>query len=348
MDNQLSFQPFLSFRKPLKNQGDKVLISDAWNCKRFLIKREDLFEALSGSFAKKPLPKHLKSINESGMIDNMELSKEDAEKVRHWWARGWHPSLDYYLWSRCGHYCDEHDPTKKHRRETLESYLKAGGPPPRLKPKGASLALPEPQKPVWTVSLAEILLRRESVRRYVPKPISQEALSAVLWHGLSQVRYFRKRPIEDPTDYLKSMGSAFDFYLVIYNVDHVAPGAYYYDITEHTLTPTNCGNFRKEMFHILRYMPAPGTATCTLIMVADFAQYQWRYRHERALRHLYFESGRIAPKALVTAMRYNLGMLLTPAQIDSKTVELLNIDPIRQCPIYTLTMGLDEKLLACT
>ena len=325
-----------------------MLMSDSWNCKRFLIKRKDLFEALCNSFAKKPIPQHLKPILESGIVDNTELSADDVVKVKHWWDRGWHPSLDYYLWSRYGHYCDEHDPTKERRRETIQNYLKIGWPPPRLMPKGDSSQLPEPQEPLWNATLGERLLQRRSVRKYISDPVSSAVLSSVLWHGLHETRCFRKRPIEGPTDYLKSMGSAFDFYLVIYDVNNINPGAYYYDIVDHTLTPIKSGNFRKAMLKILRLMPAPATAMCTLVLVADFAQYQWRYRHERALRHLYFESGRIAQKALVTAMQYNLGVLLTPAQVDSKLIELLDIDRVRQCPIYTITMGLDERLLTHT
>jgi nitroreductase len=93
------------------------------------------------------------------------------------------------------------------------------------------------------------------------------------------------------------------------------------------------------MARILLGMRAPETAAWTLVIVSDFAQYQWRYRHERALRHLYMATGRIAQRILVVGHTYGLGSLPTPAMHDLDCCDLLGIDAETHAPVYSLTMG---------
>jgi SagB-type dehydrogenase family enzyme len=132
---------------------------------------------------------------------------------------------------------------------------------------------------------------------------------------------------------------AFDFHLVVFSVAGLEPGIYRYRVAEHDLVHQSHDELRARMRSVLIGMKAPQTASWTLLVSADFAQYQWRYRHERALRHIYMASGRIAQRVLLVGHAYGLGTLPTPATRDFPTIELLQLDPTRQAPIYTLTMG---------
>jgi SagB-type dehydrogenase family enzyme len=161
----------------------------------------------------------------------------------------------------------------------------------------------------------------------------------VLAHGLEDVRERRRLQPGDNLDYLRTHGIAFDFHVVAYGVEGLEPGVYGYRVAQHELVLQRAGDFRQAMRSVLIGMKAPDTASWTLFMSADFLQYQWRYRHERALRHLYMTSGRLAQRLLVVAQAYRLGTLPTPATRDAETIELLQLDAFRQAPLYTLTMG---------
>jgi nitroreductase len=75
----------------------------------------------------------------------------------------------------------------------------------------------------------------------------------------------------------------------------------------------------------------------------DVSQYQWRYRHERALRNLYIESGNLFQRVLVVATALRLSGLPTPAFSDETVAALLNLNSVRQFPVYSLTFGMDPR-----
>jgi SagB-type dehydrogenase family enzyme len=140
---------------------------------------------------------------------------------------------------------------------------------------------------------------------------------------------------------LNSYGVAFDFYIVVFEVESLTSGIYFYDLRDHAVLLLRSGTFRPVMTGLLSNQAAPDTAGWTILLVADLPQYQWRYRHERALRNLYLEAGRIGQHLILTSTLFGLATLPTPALADRDLSALLQLDPVRQTPIYSLTMGLD-------
>jgi SagB-type dehydrogenase family enzyme len=268
-------------------------------------------------------------------------AKHDSDavrKLRHWWSRGWHPSLSYYLWSRNPRYADASDLTGDTRQALLNSYLDSELPLPPTQIKGERISLPSPRD-VPEVGLGNLLMRRRTIRGFHPDNLSSQALSSLLYFGLSDLRDRRSLAVQEPLDYLRSYGVAFDLYLIVYGVDDIQPGVYRYDIVEHCLAQILVDDLRDRMSNILLGMPGPRTAAVTVNILVDFPRYQWRYRHERALRHIYMASGRVAQRLIVVALAHGLGTLPTPATRDHDLCSLLGLDLSRQSPIYTLTMG---------
>ena len=255
-----------------------------------------------------------------------------------WWTRGWHPSLGYYLWSRHRRQVDFADGDGSVRRRVLRQYTVDKPLPPRIVTTGDPIDLPA-ASPLPAAALGDVLMARRTVRGYAPVPVGTRTLGDVLHHGLSDVRAIRELDLDDELNLLRSHGTPFEFYVANYRTEGLAPGIYHYDIRRHTLTPVNPGDHRPRMAKILLGMRAPETAAWTLVIVSDFAQYQWRYRHERALRHLYMATGRIAQRLLVVGHTYGLGSLPTPAMHDLDCCDLLGIDAEAHTPVYSLTMG---------
>ncbi|HEY2961684.1 MAG TPA: SagB/ThcOx family dehydrogenase [Pyrinomonadaceae bacterium] len=273
-----------------------------------------------------------------------EIDADSARHLAHWIERGWHTSLEYYLWSRHSKFIDENDSTGDLRRDAIRTYLEKQAPPARIKPEGEYLLLPAAVEAAENLSLGELLLRRRTQRTYRREPVSLSSLSSLLWFGLNAVRKTRASLTDnDLLSYLKSYGVAFDFYLVIYDVESLASGTYFYDIRDHAVLLSRAGLFRNEMTELLSNQPAPETAAWSIVLVADLLQYQWRYRHERALRNLYIEAGRIGQHLILTGTLFGLGTLPTPALSDRGLSALLQLDPLRQTPVYSLTMGLDRR-----
>ncbi len=260
--------------------------------------------------------------------------------LKHWHKRGWFPSDQFYLASRRWNYVDEFDHSGHIREQVLRRFLNDEGPPPdpaRLDGPQIEFEETEPPGPAGVVSL---LKQRVTARSFLPEPIAKPVLAGILHYGFAELRTrLGAVGADSPLSYLDSYGSAWDPYLAIFSVDDVEPGIYRYDITDHALTQVRSGDHRDELVSCLQGMNAPRLASFVLILVADFPRFQWRYRHEHALRRLYIETGIMAQELIVIAMSHGLGTLVTPAQRDSETLTLLDLPADRYCPVYTLTCG---------
>jgi SagB-type dehydrogenase family enzyme len=262
---------------------------------------------------------------------------------RHWQTRRWYPSDQYYVASRRWDYVDGTDRDGSIRAAAVENFLRSDGPPAEEQRRpGPRTALGDPAPPS-PASISTMLVTRRSGRAYVPEPVSLRQLSGLLWYGLERVRARRRATSPaSPLSYLDSYGSAWDFYLCVYNVAGIEPGVYRYEVLDHELTAVRPGQHRTAMIDILQGMHSPATAAWTLGLVADFPRYQWRYRHEHGLRRLYIESGMVSQELIILGMSYGLSTLVTPAQKDGAYLALHELSPDRFAPVYTLTMGLSR------
>lgn len=262
------------------------------------------------------------------------------KQMRHWWDRGWTSSLRYYLWSRGRPQLDARDTTGEIRSSVITNYLSEAEAPPR----DASDALPvvtlqEPTAIPETLTVGQLLLSRRSARSFPRRTASAGIFSSVLWHGLQNVRQRQQRIPKTPIDYLRSYGIAFDFHIAVFDVEGIEPGIYHYDIVKHCLLQYRLGDFRAQMTALLVGMQSPMTASWTLLISADVPRYQWRYRHEHALRNLYTGAGRVAQLVTLIGHAHDFGSVPTPALLDTNCSELFGLNPTTQIPIYTVTMG---------
>lgn len=268
-----------------------------------------------------------------------------ADGVRHWVERGWEPSLDLYLMSRGLSYvdaCADLEGGDAARGETVERFLAEEPCPRRAEVAGERLPLPAPA-PLARRQLGKVLMERRSVRRYARGATGAQAVSGLLWHGLDTVRGMRRAARSGrPIDLLLSFGVAFDFYLAVYDVDGLDRGLYAYDLEAHALV--RLGDLAPdEQVPWFWGMPGPLTAAGTVLLAADFRHFHWRYRHDRALRDLYIEAGRVGQRLIVAAGYAGLGTLVSPATRDAEVNGRLGLDPARRSVVYTLTFGVDAR-----
>jgi SagB-type dehydrogenase family enzyme len=328
-------------RPPSLAGGDAVL-SDACSGKKFAIPCDSLYYALEHVFtSNKNQGDWLGLISDLGIAIGVEVDALTLEKMRVWWDRGWYPSLHYYLWSRHCVYLDEYDPASRVREQTLKDYLVSEPPPSRVAYSGSTIELPRPDPLPVEETLGQVLLRRRTVRKFSLNRVRRMALSTILWHGLNRLSStrFQDDAQREPLELLKSYGVAVDFYLAIYNVEDIASGIYVYNYSHHSICLISEGDFRQDIRRLMWGQSAPLTGAWTIFLVLDFPQYQWRYRHERALRNLYIEIGRISQSLLLCAQALNCGSFPTPAFKDEETALLLKTNTYKQYPAYSITMG---------
>jgi len=260
-------------------------------------------------------------------------------QIRHWRERGWQPSLDWYLASRNRQFADLEDDFGRVRQRVINEYLEAAEAPEPVVPPGDPRPLVPGRLPDTSVELGALLLARSSVRRYDRAPVPEDLLASSLYFGLAAMRRRSQATGAGDTAYLGTYATLPDVYVVIYNVAGIDPGVYYYHLAEHAVILVRRGSLREQMQGILQGQPWPLTAGWTVVLVADFAQHQWRYRHESMLRKIYTHYGHFMQNLIVACEAFGLGNVPTPAHKDSELCALLQIDPARHAPLYTLTVG---------
>lgn len=331
--------------RPDPTSRESVILSDAWNRRRFRIHRRDLVRLLAPDEAHGGIDPIIHDVGTPANTQGGAITPVDQDRLRHWHERGWHPSLEYYLWSREIPYADLADTSGQKRQETLAAYLDESDPPLRIRPSGSAVPLGPSREPLPAMRVGDALTRRRTIRRYAPGSAELRDLSMILRRGLDPVRRARARSQQPGAlNQLRSHGVAFDFYLVVYEVAGLVPGVYFYPLNEELLLVRE-GEFRDPMCEYLQRQPGPMSAAWTIVLCADLAQYMWLYRHERALRNLYIEAGRIGQYLVIAGVAAGIGTLPTPAQNDGGVSEILGLVPRRQIPVYTLTMGLHRGFL---
>jgi|GEM_PF-994071 len=320
----------------------KVEISNGLLEKRVALSRRALMELVGGDLydaggAASRIRGRLDAIG----ITRASADRNTIEGIAHWRKRHWTYSLPYYLWSRRIAVADAGQNAAKEQRRIIGQYMSGNEPEPqhRVAAPANRLSLPEPTA-LPDEPLAHVFLRRHASFTLPERSMASATLSGILWYGLQSVRTARRAdPAADPGLYLRSFGSALDFYVVAYAIDGLEPGVYLYDVADHVLQPVHHQELRRPMQIALNGQQPPMTAACTLIMCAEFQRYQWRYRHERALRQLYVDTARIAQYAILVATSYRKYVHMSPAVNDAVILSMIRRNPAEDQVLYTLSIS---------
>ncbi|HEY5815288.1 MAG TPA: SagB/ThcOx family dehydrogenase [Solirubrobacterales bacterium] len=259
----------------------------------------------------------------------------DPDGVAHWDRREWRLSLDYFLASRRASFDD--DGAGDSERATLARRLSSGAAGKTVEDDPHDCLRLPPGGPAPT--LGKSLLARESTRnvRALPGRIGQ--VSTLLGWPLDQVRATRRVDPAAPLALFASFGVAFEFHLVAYDVKGIPSGLYEYGFDHHCLVAMRRGDLRGVMSEALIGQPAPRQGACTLCITADFRPWMLRYRHERALRNLYFDAGRIMQRLQLVAAGLGWRSCITPAVDDRRALEAIGLPAASHQVMYTITVG---------
>jgi SagB-type dehydrogenase family enzyme len=192
--------------------------------------------------------------------------------------------------------------------------------------------------------LDEVIANRRSIGTFRSYELDREVLATLLHHGTRKIRECRRLSSSgDPRSLLISVGAAFDVYVLVFALEGLDSGAYHYELEPPGLSLKRLGNLREEARTALAGQPDPTNAAATILLVADFDRYHWRYRHERALRNLYLECGRLMQPLVLTATGLGLRTGITPAIRDELIAPLLALDNGNWQALHTLTIGRNHQ-----
>lgn len=227
--------------------------------------------------------------------------------------------------------------TKYHRDQREKGLFERVTIPEPYKeyPGSNRIKLPIPgSKSVLT--LDEVLRRRKSVRVFAKKPLSLEQMSYLLWasNGIQRIERgheFRTVP---------SAGALYpvETYLVIHNVEGLAPGVYHYAIREHALEEIKVGDFRRDITLAALGQRICADAAVVFVWTAIFNRSKCKYR-QRAYRYVYLDAGHIAHSLALSAVSLGLGSCQVGALFDDDVNQILDVDGVEESVIYMSVVG---------
>lgn len=331
-------RPFYDFA----SGGDEIEICNAVTRKRYTVSREAMLGLIAasdfGSTSVNALEAH-DFFSDEGIIRECAVNAVINSEAEHWYRRGWGSSLEFFEWTRNTEFADL--ATVNEFRSVRDEIVSAmtvdeGGaaPPTRVASGNRKLASPAD---LPNDSLGRVLHRRSSVLKPKSRPLSEEILSSLLWYGLAPGRYPRKEL--DSYDALISFGRLFQTFVVTYQVDGIESGVFFYDTISDRIELVRPGEFREQVSNIIIGQPHAKTASCSFFIAVDFRTIQWLYRHDRVLRNVYINAGKILQSLLLVATSYQLTTSMSAAIKDTEALTLLGLDPANDQVLYVMSVG---------
>ncbi|WP_083793048.1 SagB/ThcOx family dehydrogenase [Hydrogenivirga sp. 128-5-R1-1] len=193
------------------------------------------------------------------------------------------------------------------------------------------LRLPQPTYR-GQLTLEEALLRRRSVRSYLPEPITLEELSQLLWaaQGVTDPYGFRTAP---------SAGALYplELYLHAVKVEGIETGIYRYDPHRHSLLDIKLGNFVPEVYAAALNQEAVLSAPLLVFFFALFERTTVKYGR-RGIRYVFNEVGHAGQNLYLQATALGLGTVVIGAFYDEELKEVVGARRDEE-PLYIMPVG---------
>ena len=198
-------------------------------------------------------------------------------------------------------------------------------------PDGRSLSLGK-------MDLADLVERRETLRKYAGDALTLEELAFLLW-GTQGVKSISAGNITKRTVPSAGARHPFETYLLINRVEGLQPGLYRYLALEHQVAylstpPDICERLTvacKRQEHIAH-------SAVTFAWAAVPLRTSWRYS-QRAYRYLLLDAGHVCQNLYLLAEAIGCGVCAIAAYEDDLVNQCLGLDGVGRFAIYLASLG---------
>lgn len=188
--------------------------------------------------------------------------------------------------------------------------------------------------------------RRVTCRNFDPTPLAFDGFSAVLY------RVFGARAVCDyaPGVQLLKKGvpsagglHAVEAYLLVRNVEAVAPGLYHYHPVDHALEPLRALSKDEASILARSFVAAQAYyagAPLQIALVSRFERNFWKYRnHAKAYRAVTLDAGHLSQMLYLAATELNLGAFITAAINEVEIEQAFGLEPMAEGPLAVCGFG---------
>ena len=226
--------------------------------------------------------------------------------------------------------------TKHSREELLRREREEIAPAPWFKvyPDAPRVNLPRPA--FGPQNFWEALVKRRSVRRYLPSPLSLKEIG-LLCFAVSGItgevgRYLlRTAP---------SAGALYpiETYLFVNRAEDLPPGIYHLEVQDFALEQLAQGVFGEELSEAALSQPQCARAPLVFVWSAIPRRTMSKYG-SRGMRYVFMDVAHICQNLLLAATALGLGACPIGAFFDDEVNELLGLDGVEESVVYLASVG---------
>jgi SagB-type dehydrogenase family enzyme len=188
------------------------------------------------------------------------------------------------------------------------------------------------------IDLIQLVEKRESLRKYLDKPLTLEEFSFLLW-GTQGVKSLTEKPLSKRT--VPSAGSRhpFETYLLVNDVTGLSPGLYRYLALSHKLARLpGRENINQMLTEACLMQKHVKTSAVTFIWVAVPHRTVWRYS-QRGYRYIYLDAGHVCQNLYLLAEAIDCGVCAIAAFDDDLANQSIGLDGEDLFVIYLASVG---------
>jgi SagB-type dehydrogenase family enzyme len=184
-----------------------------------------------------------------------------------------------------------------------------------------------------TMSVAQALEQRRSLREYADRAMTAEELAWVIHGatGITSAQGYRTAP---------SAGALYplETYVAVSRVEGIDPGLYHVDVRGQALEPVRRGSVAGDLMVAGLGQGFLRTAPAVLIITGVFQRSRWKYR-DRHYRYVCWEGGHLAQNVYLAAEAAGLGACMVGAFLDGMVNDLMRVDGRREASLGLIALG---------
>jgi SagB-type dehydrogenase family enzyme len=284
----------------------------------------------------------------SGLLCLAEVDDPRWRAAAHWESRGWLEALILHLRTRNLSHSDEYDDPETAQRpsENPDQEVASSSATEETKP-----ATPKPMETMLPTccelpqheTLTDVLLRRRSGGPPRGGSVSLDEFSSIMAFANASARdHLRALKSTDQSRRHQLRFSSFlslESLVVCADVENIDPGLYRYDVERHSVTLVKRGDLRPELMRVVIGQKWVAMSAFSLMITANWRDYQSKYPHSRAYRNLLINVGELAQRYLVAGTSWRLSNFITPAFRDDLAAKLFDADQFTRSPIYSISFA---------
>ena len=262
-------------------------------------------------------------------------AEHDADLERVW--SGWLPHGSFHFSTK-----DVEFLSPEQTGRLMKRYMAESPQPPLVKkyPQVPAISLPLPGG--GRGEFTRVLMARRTHRDFSPKPVSQDAISKLLYYTWGVTGTLEAPPFGRLFHKTSPSGGARhpgEVYLLALRVDGLAQGLYHYDGMRHRIEKIRRVDAGKKAVEYSAGHEFLDQAAAVFIMTAVFPRVLWKYRFARAYRVVLLDAGHLCQTFCLVATWLGLAPFCTAALKDTLIEKDLGIDGIREAPLYLAAVG---------